>query len=1346
MTFPEIARPAMTPVDFDPFVAGELALTIPLTEPQKEIWTSVQMGEEANCSYNESVSLKLHGRLEIEPLREAFKEAVRRHEALRMTFAPDGVRACVRAGLSLDIPLVDLAPEDEETRDEKLSGLLKKEVETPFDLVKGPLIRVRVVKLAEALHQVLVTAHHIVCDGWSIDVLISDLAAIYSARIQGREPDLPAPDLFSDYVSSLARPDQIQKAREDEAYWLNQYTVKPPVVDLPTDRPRPALRTYRAGRLDWELPDALAKGLKKVGVKSGCTFLNVLLAGFAAFVHRLTGQDDIVIGLPAAGQSVESLDHLVGHCVNMLPLRLRLDKDRRFKEYLAEVRAILLDAHDHQRCTLGALIPKMDLDRDPSRIPLTPVAFNLDQGIDLAGMSFAGLECEFFSNPRVYDNFEFGVNVSPYPDRVVFECMFNSDLWDQETIVRRMEEMGVFLQSIADNPDQKIVEVPLLPGEEKERILSLAKGPFLEIPRDRTLVDLIEERAADVPESQAVCQDNQTLTYGELNNRANNLANFLMEAGVGPGALVGLCLRRCPAMIVGILGILKAGGGYVPLDPDLPAQRMSYLIEKAGLSLILADPETSRAISAADLDQVRVEVAWTGLKDEGAGNPVRRAGPDDPAYVIYTSGSTGRPKGVLVSHRSLISFIIGMHPINRTGPRDRFLQFAALWFDTSVHDIFASLGSGACLVLRNEEMISSPHRFFQYCDKQRVTQIGLTAAYLNLLGYDLEGVEIPQRINLVTFGGEAAGPEPVAAWRKKLNPRARLTNLYGPTEATVNCAYYEVRQEDRTGPVPVGEPQPNNRLYILDRHSNLCPLGVPGELHIGGPQVAEGYLNEPDLTAERFIPDPFAENAQGMLYKTGDIFRCRPDGLLEFLGRVDHQVKIRGFRIELGEVRAALGDHPAIQEAYLMVREDLPGNKNLTAYLVPAPDRKIDISPLKDFLRDRLPGYMIPTDFMVLERLPIASGGKIDRDALPSPRERKRQEAYTPPRNPTEMLLAGLFAETLKMKQVGLDDDFFELGGHSLLAVRLISRLEKKTGQSLPVTAMFEAPSVRKLARVLNLALGFSGLSSLVKIKSGRSKRPFFHIGQLDKHVRSFAKHLEIENPIYLIHVQPLEENAPLFTEVEEIAGHCLEEIKKVQPQGPYLLSGYCLGGMVAYEIAQRLQAEGQEIGYLALIESYLPGSLRPNPEMSFSARIKSMIRFHLSHRPHRGLGLDMLWVAKRLTVKCWTAVWDWGCSLAYLVCRRRKRTVPVCFKNEMVALGVAQSGFRPCPYSGRVYIFKAAFMGAWLKIDPSMGWGEFIEGEMKLVDVPGDHSSMYEEPHVREFAKLVGDSLKNEV
>ena len=579
-------------MEFDPFADGELSLTIPLTEPQKEIWTSVQMGREANCSFNESVSLKLGGPLEVEHLRQAFRRAVGRHEALRMTFSPDGDRACVGLRLDLEIPLVDLSREDQEARERDLARLLDEEVETPFELAKGPLVRVRIVRLESELHQVLITAHHIVCDGWSIDVLVADLARIYSALVRGEEPDLEPADLFSDYVSTLFLPDRIRAVQEDRDYWLGQYAVKPPVTDLPTDRPRPALRTYGAGRLDWEVPEGLVKSLKDLGARTGCTFLNVLLAGFAAFVHRLSGQDDIVIGLPAAGQSIEGRESLVGHCVHLLPLRFRLDGNISFRDYLAQVRTTLLDSYDHQRVTLGDLIPRMRLERDPSRIPLAPVSFNLDQGIDLAGMKFAGLESEFYSNHRKYDNFEFQINVSPYPDRIVFECMYNSGLWDQETISTRMEELAVFLRSLAENPEQKVALAPLLGARERETVLTLGIGEGIDPLPEQTVVELIEDQAARTPQAEAVFHHGVGLTYAELNCKANGLAGFLMDCGVGPGTLVGLCLSRSPAMIVGILGILKAGGAYLPLDPDNPARRMAHLLENSGLGLILTDKET----------------------------------------------------------------------------------------------------------------------------------------------------------------------------------------------------------------------------------------------------------------------------------------------------------------------------------------------------------------------------------------------------------------------------------------------------------------------------------------------------------------------------------------------------------------------------------------------------------------------------------------------------------------------------------------------------------------------------------------------------------------------------------
>ena len=546
--------------------------------------------------------------------------------------------------------------------------------------------------------------------------------------------------------------------------------------------------------------------------------------------------------------------------------------------------------------------------------------------------------------------------------------------------------------------------------------------------------------------------------------------------------------------------------------------------------------------------------------------------------------------------------------------------------------------------------------------------------------------------------------------------------------------------------MPIGRPQPNNRLYILDRHGNLCPVGVSGELHIGGPQVAVGYLHDPKLSEGSFIPDPFDPVGKGRLYKSGDICRFNRDGLLEFMGRTDHQVKIRGFRIELGEIKSALAAHPQVREAHVMVRPDGPGGKSLVAHAVPVAGGKIDPQGLRRFLEDRLPGYMIPDEIIPLAEMPLTTGGKIDQKALPSFGGPALPKTKSQPASPTERLLTGLFAEILKLDKVEPEDDFFELGGHSLLAVKLVSRLEKEIGRSLPVTALFETPTSRGLAKVLDLALGLNGSSTMVKIKSGRARRPFFHIGQMDRHVRNAAKHLQIRNPIYLIHVQPMEPGTPHFTEVEAIAEHCLEEIRKIQPQGPYLLGGYCLGGMVAYELAQRLRAEGQEIEYLGLIETLSAGfpAAQPGHGALGHAQERSGVQSEgktgegdWSVMPHGCL--------KKIFLKCGSAFWYRICGLAQGYYGKKNRAVPRLFRNEMVALNLAQSSYRPKPYPGPVYIFKAAITAPWLKIEPTLGWSEFVQGEVRVREVPGDHTSMYEDPQVTEFARLVGQSVEEE-
>ncbi len=1067
------SQTAFTSVDFDPFVAGELLLTAPATESQKEIWASVQMGKEANCAYNESQSLRLKGSLDLEALRSAFQELLERHEALRTTFSPDGTTLCIPAAPPIEIPLVDLSQLDRPSQETQVAELIQQEVKQPFDLEHGPLFRVQILKLQPQEHLVILTAHHIICDGWSWAVFMPELGKLYSALRQGILPDLEEPDRFSDYALLQEEEATSPDAIATEEYWLEQFSDSVPVLDFPTDRPRPPLRTFNAAREDWELAAPLVANLKQLGTKLGCSFMTTILAGFEVFLSRLTGQNDVVVGISAAGQAALGQYNLVGHCVNLLPLRSHIDPEQAFSDYLRSRRSTVLDAYDHQQFTFGSLIKKLALPRDSSRIPLVPIIFNIDQGLESSSLPFEGLEVEFFSNPRAFENFELFVNATELRGKITLECQYNTNLFDAETIRRRMAEFETLLEGIVANPDQTNAKLPILP-ESEQRLLADWNNTQVAYPQDKCIHQLVEAQVERSPEAVAVVFEDQQLTYRELNHRANQLAHYLQTLGVKPEVRVGICVERSLEMLVGVLGILKAGGAYVPLDPAYPQERLAFMVQDSQVSVLLTQQILKAKLPDHEAQVLCLDTDWEIVSTLSAASPTGETvlqtpasglTPDNLAYIIYTSGSTGKPKGVQIQHRSVVNLLNAVREEPGLTAQDTLLSVTTLSFDISVSEIFLPLIVGGRLLLVSREVTSDGTQLLKALTTSGATFMQPTPATWRLLM--AAGWEGSPQLKMISTG--EALPRDLA---NQLLPKgASLWNLYGPTETTIWSTTYKVESGD--GPICIGRPLANTLIYILDSHLQPVPIGVPGELHIGGEGLARGYLNRSDLTAEKFIPNPFSPEPEARLYKTGDLVRYLPDGQIECLGRIDHQVKMRGFRIELGEIETTLAQHPAVKEAVVVIREDIPGEKTLVGYVIPAKSDLAEsasnpLSPqLRQFLKEKLPDYMVPTIFMTLEVMPLTPNGKVDRKALPMPDSTRRDlaERYVAPSTAIEQQIADIWSQVLNLERVGVHDNFFELGGHSLLAIQVISRLRKTLQVDFSLPSLFEVPTVAGLAK-----------------------------------------------------------------------------------------------------------------------------------------------------------------------------------------------------------------------------------------------------------------------------------------
>ena len=1048
---------------YDPFAGPAIALSVASTEAQREIWTGTQMGRDASLAFNEAVRLRLLGALDAPALRDALMQLVARHESLHATFSPDGLLVLVVDPAPFALPLRDLSALEPTARVRELDALLVHVVSDAFDLEHGPLLRGTLVRLGAEEHELVLSAHHIVCDGWSWGVIAAELAALYTARRTGMAAALPPIERFTDFARDEALATAAPARGDDQRYWLQQFAGVLPVLDLPGDRARPALKSYVAGREDHLIPSEVVRAVRAAGAKAGSSLFATLLSGFATLMHRLSGQDDLVIGVPSAGQSATGHEGLVGHCVNMLPMRIRVNAAAGADTLLAQVRTTSLDAFEHQALGFGKLLEVLPIPRDPGRLPLVSVIFNLDRTMPAAAMPFDGLRPELLSVPRVCENFDLFVNAVEGDAGITLECQFNSDLFDAATVRRWMGNYEQLLTSFVSAPRTAIGKLDILTDTDRAA-LARCNQTELSVPADLLVHEMVEAQARRTPDATAVEFNASSVSYAELDARANQIAHVLRLRGAGRGLLVGLCLDRTPDLLAALLAILKSGAGYVPLDPNYPQDRLSFMATDAALTVLLTDSRIAGELSldAASVLRLDRDAALVAAQPTTAlTRDVSSAGPEDTAYVIYTSGSTGTPKGVLVPHRAVVNLLASVQREPGLTSADTMLAITTLSFDIAVSEVLLPLTVGARIVLASRETASDGPMLQQLIEARGVTFIDATpATYRLLLAAGWRG---SQSLRVICTG--EAMPKDLA---QTLTTCAReVWNGYGPTETTVWSTFARV-----TAPVEkvlIGYPVANTRIQILDAQGQQVPIGVAGEMLIGGRGVTRGYLNRPELTAERFIADPAV--AGRMLYRTGDLVRLLPTGDLECLGRNDNQVKVRGFRIEPGEIENVLRRAPGVDAAVVIAREDRVNDVRLVAYIVAASDGVIS-DELRALVRNALPDFMVPNTYVRLTALPLTPSGKIDRKALPAPQAAvvTTKQDFVAPRTKSEQIMASIWSDVLGLGQVSVRDDFFALGGHSLLASQVLSRLRRDFGVQLSFRTIFEAPTIEMLARLMDAA------------------------------------------------------------------------------------------------------------------------------------------------------------------------------------------------------------------------------------------------------------------------------------
>lgn len=1085
--------PSVAEVDYDPFAQPALQRVVPVTEPQREVWLADKLGDDGSLSYNESISVRLRGPLDVDALCAAVQELGERHESLRATISPNGGELCIAERIELDVERHDFSRLETTGREQAVAEFLRVAVESPFDLERGPLVRAALLKRSDDDHQLVLTAHHIICDGWSFGVLVRDIAAGYSRCVgpPGSVPAATPAQSFAHYAAAQAAWIDSDQCHEDERYWLSRFEGAAPVLDLPLDRPRPRQRTFAAGREDVMLDADLVVALRKLGARHGASLFATLFTGFATLMRRLSGQTDVVVGIAAAGQSVGGHDDLVGHCVNILPVRSDIAPGTDFAAALGATGDVLLDAFEHQQYTFGTLLQKLAITRDPGRLPLVSVLFNLDQPLDANTVRFTGLDFECSANARSHENFELFVNAVPVAGGLRLECQYNRDLYDAASIRRWMQALDTLLRSAVDAPERAWDRLEWVSPQERALLEGLQPAPT-GFDADDLVHQRFDAHARTAPERVAIAFGSRQLSYAELNQRSNAVAHALRARGVSRGALVGLCLQREPELYVAVLGILKSGAAFVPLDPTYPRERLNFMVADAGLAAVV-----SSSALLGTLDTPRPQVL--ALDSDLDVDAWSRIGPlpldqhaavsESPAYVIYTSGSTGKPKGVVVPHRSLVNLLCSMQHAPGLGADDRLVAVTTMSFDMSIPELFLPLTVGARVVVASRDDARDGQALSRLLESSGATIMQATPSGWRVL-LDAGWSGGPRFKALA--GGEGLPPELAGELRERCG---ELWNMYGPTETTVwsTCAHLRNLEQG----VSIGTPMANTSVWVLDEYQQPCPMGVPGELWIGGAGVTLGYLNRPELTAERFVDDPRSRQPGARMYRTGDRGRWRNDGTLEHLGRLDFQVKVRGYRIELGEIESNLASHPDVVQSVVVAREDRQGDVRLVGYVVPREGVASDAmaareAALLQHLQSVLPGYMVPQHIVFIDAIPLSPNGKVDRKALPAPDlGASRTAERIAPRSETERAVAAIMEQVLALPDIGVDDDFFALGGHSLLAAQLTSRLNRELGASLSMRALFDAPTVARLAALLDTkSQGPSSAPALIEHRADQRVAP----------------------------------------------------------------------------------------------------------------------------------------------------------------------------------------------------------------------------------------------------------------
>jgi amino acid adenylation domain-containing protein len=1310
---------------------------LPLSFAQENLWLFEQLTP-GTPTYNTCRSGRVTGPLDAGAVEATFNELLERHEALRTSYeSVNGTPVqIVHQHEHYALPIIDISELSQAGREAEALRLSNQDAQLAIDLTESPVARAKLLRLDHEDHVFILSIHHIAYDLWSGGVLLEEIEHIYLACLDEGGPTLPSPPVrYSDFAvwqRDWLKGDVFERQL---SYWKeNLVGLSATPMEIPTDRPRPVIETMDGASEYATFSNSLNEGIQELARREGVTQFMALLSVFLVLLHRYTGQDDLVSGSVIANRNRAELDGVVGFFDNTIVLRVDASGNPTFREFLRRVRDVALGAYTNQYLPFDLIVKELQPERTSNRTPFIQAMFVFLLNYPAMEREIAGLKVVPYNLSSGKAMFDLFLGMRESERGLEGELAYNCDLFDAATIIRMCQHFERLLDAVVTDPDRRLLDLSLLDDSERTQVLVGLNQTQRPYQIDQCIQQMFEEQVERTPDCTAIKFEGSRTTYAQLNRRANQLARYLMSRGVGPEIRVGVCMGRSVEMVVAILGVLKAGGAYVPLDPSYPEERVAFMLEDAEAPILLTSERVQAIAIEAPVERILLDADWKQIDEQSTTNPGPTAVSDNLAYVIYTSGSTGQPKGVGIAHRSAVSLL---NWSRETYPEDQtqgLLASTSICFDMSIFEMFLPLCFGGGFILV-ENALALP-----YLDgKEEVTLINTVPSAIKEL---LNSNGLPSSIKTVNLGGEPLSYDLAQQLYAKC-PIEQLYNLYGPTETTTYSTIDHVAAGSAVAPT-IGRPIANTQVYILDQKLNPVPVAVPGELYIGGSGVARGYVNRSGPTAEKFMPDPFSPIPGARMYRTGDRARWLADGDLEYLGRIDQQVKVRGYRVELGEIEAVLSRHPSVREAVVLMREDKAGDKRIVAYAAANGDSIPSGTELRAYLQRKLPEYMVPGSFVMLEKLPLTPSGKLNRKALPAPEAIgfEQERPYIAPRDEVELRLTGIWEKLFGVQGISIRDSFFDLGGHSLLGVQLMARIHEQFGSDMPLGFLLQNPTVERLASLLRQKTTAPRRTALVPIQPGGSRLPFFSVHPVGGNVLCYselARLLGPEQPFYGFQLpDPADDVMP--DTIQAMAAHYVECLREVQPQGPYRLGGWSMGGVVAFEMARLLLEQGHRVELLALIDSFASSDI-PRPEnldhdtllRLFVEDVEGLSGKSLGHSLDRSKHMDLNDALGLLL--------DEMRALEIVPSELSLTDLRAFFSSYTTNLKALLT-YEPQEYAGKITLIKARDSALEQSHETALGWARFAMAGVEVHEIEGDHYSIINGPPARLLAAKLEEML----